>query len=363
VTSPVLDGFVVAVTADRRADEQIELLRRHGARALHGPTMRTVPMVADGSLRAATDDLIAAPPDIVVANTGIGMRAWLSAADSWGLGDQLGDVLRAAEVVARGPKAAGSLVTIGCEVRWRGPSGRLSEVIDHLLERPLDGVRIACQRDGSDIDEAAIALRAAGADVVEFGTYKWFRPEDETPTTRLLDACCERSVDAITFTSPPAIENLFDLAEERGQVDAFRAACARRVLPVCVGPVTYDAALAHGLTTAIAPERYFLGAMVNTLVDELRQRRVTLGDIEIAGVVVTIKGERIELTSREANVLAVLAERVGTVVSKQTLLREVWGDASADEHALEMVVSRLRRQLGPASDALTTVIRRGYMLR
>ena len=81
--------------------------------------------LSDGTLREVTEAIITSPPDIVLANTGIGMRAWLSAADSWGLGEDLAGALRQAEVVARGPKAAGSLVTIGCDVRWRGLRRRL----------------------------------------------------------------------------------------------------------------------------------------------------------------------------------------------------------------------------------------------
>lgn len=366
MASALLDGFVIGVTADRRSDEQIELLRRHGARSVHGPTMRTLPIVADGQLRQSTEALIAKPPDVVVANTGIGIRAWLSAADSWGIGEELNDVLRQAEVVARGPKAAGSLVAIGCDVRWRGPTGRLSEVIDHLRERDLTGVRIASQRDGSTVDPAAVALSAAGADVVAFATYKWERPEDEAPAARLLDACCEGNVHAVTFTSPPAIENLFALATERGARDDLVAACGRSVVPVCVGPVTLEAARAHGLSTAIAPVRPMLGAMVNAIVDALAPQRVSVCwpglEIELAGTVVTVNGTRIELTGREAAVLGVLAAKPGAVVSKTALLRAVWGDANADAHALEMVVSRLRRQLGPAGEALRTVVRRGYML-
>ncbi len=361
-----LDGFAIAVTADRRADEQIELLRRHGARSLHGPTMRTVPLIADNSLRRATQALLDQPPDVVLANTAIGIRAWLSAADSWGIGEQLADVLRGAEVVARGPKAAGSLVTMGCEVRWRGQSGRLSEVVDHLRERPLAGVRVASQRDGSDVDPAAAALRAAGADVVEVSPYVWLRPEDETAAARLVDAVCERTVDAITFTSRAAVVNLFAIADERGQSDELRAACARAVAAVCVGPVTLEAALDLGLTTAVAPVRALLGAMVNRVVDVLAPRRIVLRmaahDLELAGNLATVDGARVRLTAREAAVLRTLATRAGVVVSKTALLREIWGDGSADPHALEVVVSRLRRQLGPAGDALRTVVRRGYMI-
>lgn len=361
-----LDGYAVAVTADRRADEQIELLRRHGAKAIHGPTLRTIPLIADGGLREVTDELLRDPPQVVFANTGIGMRAWLSAAESWGLGLELGDVFRDAEVIGRGPKAAGTLVTIGCDVRWRGMSGRLSEVIDHLLERPLAGVRIAYQRDGAASDAAPAVLRAAGADVVEIVTYRWLRPEDETGAIRLLDACCERSVDAVTFTSRPAIENLFALAAERGQVDDLVRACEQRVLPVCVGPVCHDAALVHGLRAAVAPPRSLLGAMVNTTVDSLSARRLVIalrhGELALNGSVATLAGNRIELSVREAAVLGALARRPGAVIAKHALMREVWGDESADQHALEMTISRLRRQLGDAGDAIHTVVRRGYVL-
>lgn len=327
--------------------------------------MRTLPIVADGELRSVTDALIAQPPDVVLANTGIGMRGWLSAADSWGLGEDLAETLRGAEIVARGPKAAGSLVTIGCDVRWRGKTGRLAEVVDHLLERNLTGVRIACQRDGSTADPATAVLRAAGADVVEVATYKWLRPENETAAVRLLDACCDRSLDAVTFTSPPAIENLFALADERGQADALRAACAKTVVAVCVGPVTLEWANSYGLVNAVAPKRWVLGAMVNTLVDALdgRRFRVTAGSMhfELAGTVATINGDRVELTATEAAVLAALAARPGAVVGKTALLKAVWGDG-AEPHALEMAVSRLRKQLGPHGDLLKTVVRRGYML-
>jgi uroporphyrinogen-III synthase len=50
------------------------------------------------------------------------------------------------------------------------------------------------------------------------------------------------------------------------------------------------------------------------------------------------------------------------VVTKPELLRDVWRAADADEHAVEVTVSRLRRRLGPAGRAVRTVPRRGYRL-
>ena len=46
----LLEGFVVGVTADRRADEQGDLLLRRGAHVLHGPVIHTLPLGPDGTL-------------------------------------------------------------------------------------------------------------------------------------------------------------------------------------------------------------------------------------------------------------------------------------------------------------------------
>src|SRR5690349_3080454 len=80
-----LEGYTVGITADRRAAEQAELLRRRGARVLDGPTIATAYLGSDERLRRATEQVIAAPPDVLVITTGIGIRAWIAAAQSWGL--------------------------------------------------------------------------------------------------------------------------------------------------------------------------------------------------------------------------------------------------------------------------------------
>jgi uroporphyrinogen-III synthase len=79
----VLAGFTVAITADRRRDELAALLEQHGARVVVAPALRIMPLADDTRLRAATYALLDNPPDIVVANTGVGMRGWLEAADGW----------------------------------------------------------------------------------------------------------------------------------------------------------------------------------------------------------------------------------------------------------------------------------------
>src|SRR3954451_20701875 len=80
-----LHGLTVGVTAARKAEELAGLLERRGARVLHGAAVRIVPVEDDDRVVDRTRDLLAAPPDVIVATTGVGFRGWLAGAERWGL--------------------------------------------------------------------------------------------------------------------------------------------------------------------------------------------------------------------------------------------------------------------------------------
>jgi uroporphyrinogen-III synthase len=363
---PPLAGYTVAVTADRRRDEQVELLRRRGAEVVEGPTVRTAPLIDDSALRAGIDAVVAGPPDVTVLLTGLGVRSLLGAAESQGRGDALLAAIAGSEVHSRGPKATGAAVTAGIDVAWSTAGERSSELLAELSDAARAGARIAVQRDGAAEPHLAAALAGLGADVVDIPVYRWSMPDDVAPAQRLLDAACARSVDAVTFTSSPALRNLFALADAAGQRAALLAALDGPVLAVCVGPVCAQTAAALGIGAVVVPARARLGAMVLALAAELggRSRAVELGGrpVTLQGGLALIGGEEVRLTDRERDVLRALVDAGGAVVPKRALLRDVWGGASADEHAVEVTVSRLRTRLGPLGNALRTVPRRGYRL-
>ena len=341
------------------------MLVQRGARVLHGPVLRTQPIADDEPARAATASLLETPADVVIANTALGIRTWLSLADGWGLTESLVSMLAGAYVAARGPKAAGALLAVGVDIDWRAPSSVLAEVVDHVVERGIRGRRVAVQLDGGDPDGSIERLRAAGADVVPVPTYRWTLPKDPGPARRLLDAVCNGRVDAVTFTAAPAVRNLFALAEEAGAVEALTEALNGPVLAMCVGPVCREAAVARGVD-AQAPEMPRLGGMVKALADELeaRRRSVVVDGVaaEVQGSRVTVGEAAVSLAVRERAVFDVLARRPGVVVAKGTLLEAVWGSPATDAHALEVTVGRLRRRLTPVGITVEAVVRRGYRL-
>lgn len=369
VLSP-LSGFVVGVTADRRWQEQAELLMRRGASVLHGPTMTTLYLASDDDLRRATESVLAQPPHYVVATTGIGMRAWMEAAAAWGMGDDLSAALAGARIVARGPKAASAVSAGGLECWARSPNEQLGPVVEMLLAEDLAGMRVAIQEYGVPNPEMTAALAAAGAEVVEVPVYRWRLPADRSGALRLVEAVCTEEVDAVTFTSAPAVANLVTIAHEAGRDRELLAAFNRErghhgVVAACVGPVCAEGAVAVGIDNPLVPDVGRLGLMVRTLSNHFeshRRRYVCQGhELVVQGSAVSVDGELAEFSTRERALFEALARPPGAVVFRTALLDRVWGPGS-DPHVLDVTVARLRRRLGPCGVSIQTSPGRGYRL-
>ncbi|OKJ54759.1 bifunctional uroporphyrinogen-III synthetase/response regulator domain protein [Streptomyces sp. CB02009] len=358
-----LAGFTVGVTAARRADELIALLRRRGAAVVHGPALRIVPLADDTELLAATKELIGHAPDVVVATTAIGFRGWVEAAEGWGCGEELLAVLRDVELLARGPKVKGAVRAAGLTESWSPGSESMAEVLDRLLGEGVAGRRIALQLHGEPLPGFVEALTAGGAEVVGVPVYRWMPPEDIGPLDRLLDAVLSGSLDAVTFTSAPAAASLLSRAAERGVRAALVAALRHDVLAVCVGPVTALPLQAEGIDT-YAPERFRLGPLVQLLCTELPARSRVLPvaghRVEVRGHAVLVDGLLRPVPPAGMALLGLLARRPGWVVSRADLLRALPG-AGRDEHAVETAMARLRAALGTPK-LIQTVVKRGYRL-
>jgi two-component system, OmpR family, KDP operon response regulator KdpE len=77
---------------------------------------------------------------------------------------------------------------------------------------------------------------------------------------------------------------------------------------------------------------------------------IELGDLRIDVVerVVTVAGERVKLSPHEFDLLRVLAQNRGKLLTHRMLLREVWGPAyQVEAHYLHVYVSHLRKKIEP----------------
>jgi uroporphyrinogen-III synthase len=355
-----LSGYTVGVTSERRRDELAGLLEARGARVVIAPALRIVPIADDAELKAATRACLLTPPAVVLVSTGIGLRGWLEAAEGWGLAEPLRAVLSRAYLVARGPRAKAAVRSAGLHDQWSPEGESNEEVIDHLRARRIAGLTVAIQLHGESQPEYVEALQRAGAQVIEVPVYRWAPPVDPAPLDRLVDLITARLVDAVTFTTAPAVQALLRAATPTD--DALLDALRNHVLAACVGPVTATPLRRRGVPV-IAPARARPSALVRVIADELPKRALSL---EVAGHELTLRGHAAivdgklrPLAPAPMAVLRALATAPGRVLSRAALLHAL--PRGADEHAVEMAVARLRAGLA-VPGIVQTVVKRGYRL-
>lgn len=359
-----LSGFRVGITSARKIDELTSLLERRGAQVEQAPAMVIEP-TCDHDLQAVTEALIARPPDIFVATTGLGLRRWFDAAAGRGLLDDLVEALRQAEIIARGPKAVGALRARGLREAWSPPSECFDDVLAHLRVVGVAGRRVVVQEHGRSLSVVANALRLQGAEVRVVSVYRCAPADGQAAMFRMVDLVAERQVDAVTFTSAPAAEIMMDVATASGRRAEVLEALRDGVVATCVGPVTAAPFLMWGVPV-VQPERARLAAMVKALELELPSRRRGT-EIDVRGHRLLLSGERVWVDGAEArlspaplSVLQALADQPGRVVSRRELMEHLPSGLAASEHAVEVAVARLRSAVG--GRLVQTVVKRGYRL-
>lgn len=367
--SEPLRGYRIAVTSSRRAEELCALLRRHGADVCSAPAINMIALPEDDELQGNTEALIANPPDILVAHTGIGFRGWVAAAEGWGLAGELVDALSVGRTISRGPKATGELRAAGLREEWSPESESSQEVLEYLLESGVAGQRIAIQlhgaADGWDpFPEFVGGLRAAGAEVVPIRVYRWKPTPLRGAFDQLVTEIARRQFDAVSFTSAPAAAAVLERGRELDIEEELLEALRNDVHAMCVGPITSRPLIRKGVPTS-SPERMRLGALARHIAEELP----LLGSctvnaaghvVDIRGTCVLVDGSIKTLPGSGMAILRALTKRPGDVVARSELLNVLPGNGD-DTHAVDTAVLRLRTALGD-KNIIATVVKRGYRL-
>ena len=80
-----------------------------------------------------------------------------------------------------------------------------------------------------------------------------------------------------------------------------------------------------------------------------RSNRLTVADlvIDVPARIASLRGEILDLSPKEFDMLTVMVERVGEVMTKRELLAEVWREPyGGSEHTIDVHLSWLRKKLG-----------------
>ncbi|MET0344323.1 MAG: uroporphyrinogen-III synthase [Polyangiales bacterium] len=224
-----LTGQRVAVFETRLGPELANLLRKHGAEPLVGPTMVEAPLTLGPELESFAAALRAGEIDVLLVLTGVGNRKLVTLLEPIMPRDELRDRLAGIVVAARGPKAVLALRELGVKPSVVAPEPHTWEDLLRAVaaHTRLSGARVALQQYGVPHGRLTQALEGEGATVVQVPVYRWRLPDDTGPLHQVITEICAGRVDAILFTSGPQAGVLIDVAKERGDEAALRAALGR----------------------------------------------------------------------------------------------------------------------------------------
>jgi len=187
-------------------------------------------------------------------------------------------------------------------------------------------------------------LESVGASVVGLPVCRCTRPVSERAAVRLIRHVCKVSIDAVTFTSAPAVTNLVEIAARRELAAQLLGAFNHDgVVAARVGPVCAEHARRHRVQRPVAPARTarpdrHRGTVPQPLGMELgwSARRFSRQP--------PLRGnERLRLSGAERRAVAAWHNVPGAVVAKTTLASQT----RSTPGAVEAAIARTRARLGP----------------
>ena len=135
----------------------------------------------------------------------------------------------------------------------------------------LEGKIIGIPRTFSARDILPEGLRKMGAQVLLAEAYQSTVPQDPKPVQGLINAILNDEVDAITFTSPLTVHNLFEIADEKKK-ELINHLKSKKIMIISIGPITGYAIQEYDLPY-IAPSKYTVPAMLDKMMEEMNYGR------------------------------------------------------------------------------------------
>lgn len=247
---PLFGKRIIVTRAESSGGALSEQLEELGAQVDDCPVIKFVEPPDYGPLDAAMADLDSFDWIIFTSANGVEWfvkRLMASGRDIRALGS--------AKLAAIGPKTAAALEDMRLRVDYV-PSEFVAEAV--LAEFPEDpsGKRILIPRALEAREELPEGLRARGADVTVAPAYRTVT--DDSSAEALRKRLADEPVDVITFTSASTVNSFFALT---GDLEL-----PKNVLAACIGPITADAARAHGLTNITMASEYTIEGLLASLI-------------------------------------------------------------------------------------------------
>jgi uroporphyrinogen-III synthase len=279
-----LKGLTVAVTASRRASELARLIMAFGGQPYFAPTVGLNATRDIEEIRKFIDKIFE-HPDFLIFTSGPGVYSLMTIAKRLGLGEKLRDALKTTSLIARSTKVQAVLAKYGIRTKLIPYENTTEGILNLLKEYKIMGKKIGILWHGSYSKCFIEELRSSGAELFELTIYKYSYeldnesatvlremgfsclPPDESKVIKLIEDLNNRIIDVITFTSPPAVRELFIIAEKNNLRQSLKSSLNNFVIVTVVGPSTKKVLEDNAIITDVMPNSYRMGNMIKSLSD------------------------------------------------------------------------------------------------
>jgi uroporphyrinogen-III synthase len=171
------NGLRVLSFESRRAKEIALLITNNGGVPMVAPSTREVPEGPNDAEQQLIRDVLAQQFDSLIFMTGVGARAFITAAESICTRQEFLKALAKTKIVVRGPKPSAVMREFNVPVTLAVPEPNTWREIVQALDANLDTLplrnrRIAVQEHGEPSPELYSALRERGAEVFPVHVYR-----------------------------------------------------------------------------------------------------------------------------------------------------------------------------------------------
>jgi uroporphyrinogen-III synthase len=170
-------------------------------------------------------------------------------------------------VAAIGPKTAQAITNYGINTELLPDDYTAEGLLEVFKDIPLKGKKVGLPRTFSARQVLPDGLKGMGAEVYLAEAYKSTLPQDKSLAHKLIEGIIQGEVDAVTFTSPLTVTNLFEIAGEKKEV-LLKALKEDSTVVAAIGPITQKPLNENGVKS-IAPSNYTVKDMLERLMEEM----------------------------------------------------------------------------------------------
>lgn len=285
-----LAGLRIVVTGSRRATELARLIMNFGGIPHIVPTIGIeINQGVSGEIEAFISKIMKEKMDYIIFMTGPGVYSLMFAAKCLGLERKLVESLNQVVVICRSFKSKYALSNHGVKTD-AVPEENTGEGIAKLMKNyAVDNKNVAIVWHGSHSAVLSDELFKSGAHVLECSIYSYspelkecgakilrtmgfdYKTPEEAKVVEVIKEISKGFIDAITFTSPPAANEIFKIAEKYQLKESLQISLNKYVIVVAVGPSTGKALAEKGVNVDVMPKVYKMGTMVKALSDYITQ--------------------------------------------------------------------------------------------